>query len=71
MNGIVKLNINTFRERIYPIVLISFEIRNKDGKALAEVSMIDYGVVYLAELSLGEKILMSGVCVALLLQEQI
>jgi len=38
---------------------------------LAAVSMIDKGVVYLTPLSPEEKILLSGVCAALLLQEQI
>jgi hypothetical protein len=54
-----------------PFGSAGFEIRNKDGKALAAVSMIDNGVVYLSDISPEEKILLSGVCAALLLQEQI
>ena len=56
---------------IMPFGSAGFEIRNKKGKALAAVSMIDQGVVYLTDLSPEEKILLSGVCTALLLQEQI
>jgi hypothetical protein len=54
-----------------PFGSAGFEIRNKEGKALAAVSMIDNGVVYLTDLSPEEKVLLSGVCAALLLQEQI
>ena len=54
-----------------PFGSAGFEIRNKEGKALAAVSMIDHGVVYLADISPEEKRLLSGVCAALLLQEQI
>jgi hypothetical protein len=54
-----------------PFGSAGFEIRTKDGKAVAAVSMIDKGVVYLTQVSPEEKILLSGVCAALLLQEQI
>ncbi len=54
-----------------PFGSAGFEIRTKDGKAVAAVSMIDKGVVYLTHVSPEEKILLSGVCAALLLQEQI
>jgi hypothetical protein len=54
-----------------PFGSAGFEIRNQNGKAMAAVSMIDNGIVYLTNLSPEEKILMSGVCAALLLQEQI
>jgi len=54
-----------------PFGSAGFEIRTKDGKAVAAVSMIDKGIVYLAAVSPEEKILLSGVCAALLLQEQI
>jgi len=54
-----------------PFGSAGFEIRNKDGKAVAAVSMIDNGVVYLSDISAEEKMLLSGVCAALLLQEQI
>jgi hypothetical protein len=56
---------------IMPFGSAGFEIRNQDGKAMAAVSMIDNGIVYLTHLSPKEKIVMSGVCAALLLQEQI
>lgn len=56
---------------IMPFGSAGFEIRNQNGKAIAAVSMIDNGIVYLTSLSPEEKILMSGVCAALLLQEQI
>jgi hypothetical protein len=54
-----------------PFGSAGFEIRNKDGKALAAVSMIDNGVVYLTDMSPEEKMLLSGVCAALLLQGHI
>jgi len=54
-----------------PFGSAGFEIRTKEGKAVAAVSMIDKGVVYLTKVSPEEKILLSGVCAALLLQEQI
>lgn len=54
-----------------PFGSAGFEIRNKDGKAVAAVSMIDNGVVYLSDISPEENMLLSGVCAALLLQEQI
>lgn len=54
-----------------PFGSAGFEIRNRDGKAMAAVSMIDNGVVYLSDISAEEKMLLSGVCTALLLQEQI
>lgn len=54
-----------------PFGSAGFEIRNQNGKALAAVSMIDNGVVYLTSLSPEEKIILSGACAALLLQEQI
>ena len=54
-----------------PFGSAGFELRNKDGKAVAAVSMIDNGVVYLSKISAEEKMLLSGVCAALLLLEQI
>ena len=54
-----------------PFGSAGFEVRNKEGKALAAVSLIDNGVVYLNDMSPEERILLSGVLTALLLQEQI
>lgn len=54
-----------------PFGSAGFEIRNSNGVAIAAVSMIDKGVVYLTNVSPEERILLSGVCAALLLQEQI
>lgn len=54
-----------------PFGSAGFEIRNKDGKALAAVSLIDKGVVYLTDMSPEERVLLSGALAALLLQEQI
>ncbi len=54
-----------------PFGSAGFELRNRDGVAIAAVSMIDKGVVYLKKVSPEERILLSGVCAALLLQEQI
>lgn len=54
-----------------PFGSAGFEIRNKEGKPLAAVSLIDKGVVYLKDMSLEERILLSGALAALLLQEQI
>lgn len=56
---------------IMPFGSAGFEVRSKEGKALAAVSLIDKGVVYLSEMSPEERILISGVLAALLLQEQI
>lgn len=56
---------------IMPFGSAGFEIRNKDGKALAAVSLIDNGFVYLNDMSPEERMLLSGVLAALLLQEQI
>jgi hypothetical protein len=48
-----------------------FQIRDKSGKAVAAVSMIDNGVVYLTNLPKEDRILLASACAALLLQEQI
>jgi hypothetical protein len=50
---------------------IGFEIRNKEGKAVAAVSKLDKGIVYLQSMDAGERFLMANVCAALLLQEVI
>jgi len=56
---------------VMPFGSAGFEIRNREGVAVAAVSLIDNGMVYLADVSPEEKVLLSGVCAALLLQEQI
>ena len=50
---------------------VGFEIRNKKGKAVAAVSMLDKGVVYLQSSDKEERFLLSNVCAALLIQEVI
>lgn len=54
-----------------PFGSVGFEIRTKEGVAVAAVSLMDKGIVYLTKVSPEEKILLAGVCTALLLQEQI
>jgi hypothetical protein len=48
---------------------VGFEIRNKEGKAVAAVSKIDKGIVYLQAVNSEEKFLLANACAALLLQE--
>ena len=50
---------------------IGFEIRNKDGKAVAAVSKLDKGVVYMQAKDAEERFLLANVCAALLMQEVI
>jgi hypothetical protein len=50
---------------------IGFEIRNKEGKAVAAVSKLNKGVVYMQNISADEKFLLANACAALLLQEEI
>jgi hypothetical protein len=54
-----------------PFGSAGFEIVNKRGKSLAAISLMDRGVIYLTETSVEEKLLLSGICTALLLQEVI
>jgi hypothetical protein len=54
-----------------PFGSAGFEIRTREGIAVAAVSRMDKGIVYLTKVSPEEKILLAGVCAALLLQEQI
>ena len=54
-----------------PFGSIGYEIRNKQGKPLAAVSLIDKGVVYLNDISADEKFLMANICTAILLQQEI
>lgn len=50
---------------------IGFEIRNKEGKAVAAVSKLNKGVVYMQNISDEEKFLLANACAALLMQEEI
>lgn len=50
---------------------VGLEIRNKEGKPVAAVSMLNNGVVYLTDVSAEEKFLLANICAALLMQEQI
>jgi hypothetical protein len=54
-----------------PFGSAGYEIRDKSGKALAAVSLMDKGVVYLTNLNDDERLLLSAACAALLLQEVI
>jgi hypothetical protein len=50
---------------------VGFEIRNREGKAVAAVSKLNKGVVYLQSMNADEKFLLANACAALLLQEVI
>lgn len=50
---------------------VGFELRNAEGKAIAAVSLIDKGMVFLGKTTPEERFLMANVCAALLLQEEI
>ena len=50
---------------------IGYEIRGKEGKPLAAVSLIDNGLVYFNDISSDEKFLMANICTAILLQQEI
>jgi hypothetical protein len=50
---------------------VGFEFRNKEGKAVAAVSKIDRGIVYLQNVTAEEKFLLANACAALVLQEMI
>ncbi len=50
---------------------VGLEIRNKQDKPVAAVSMLDKGVVYLSDLPAEERFLLANICAALLMQDQI
>lgn len=50
---------------------VGFEFRNKQGKTVAAVSMMDKGMIYLGKTTPEERFLLANACTALLLQEQI
>ena len=54
-----------------PFGSIGFEIRNKEGRAVAAVSKLDRGTVFLQTMDANERFLLANVCTALLLQEVI
>jgi hypothetical protein len=54
-----------------PFGSVGYEIRNAAGKAVAAVSMMDKGMVYLGRTTASERFLMANLCAALLLQENI
>jgi len=54
-----------------PFGSAGYQITNREGKPLAAVSLMDKGVVYLTDLSEGEKLLLSAALAALLLQDVI
>ncbi|MGB8191950.1 MAG: hypothetical protein WCF67_08530, partial [Chitinophagaceae bacterium] len=60
-------------DKIYtmPVGSVGYEIRNKEGKPLAAISLMDRGMVYLNPMPADEKFLIANVCTALLLQESI
>jgi len=55
---------------IMPFGSVGFEIRNKEGKALAAVSLIDSGIIYLKETDAKERMLLASACAALLLRPE-
>lgn len=60
-------------DKVYtmPFGSVGYEIRNKEGKPMAAVSLIDKGTVYINNASGDEKFLLANICTALLLQEEI
>lgn len=50
---------------------LGFEFRNPGGKAVAAVSLIDKGMVFMGKLPAEERLLLANACTALLLQEEI
>ena len=50
---------------------VGFEFRNKQGQAVAAVSLMDNGMVFLGKLNDTERFLLANACAALLLQEEI
>jgi hypothetical protein len=54
-----------------PMGSIGFEFRNKDGKTVAAVSLMDQALDYLGKTTAEERFLLANACTALLLQEVI
>jgi len=53
------------------LAAIGFEFRDASGKAVAAVSLIDKGMVFMGKLEAEERLLLANACTALLLQEEI
>lgn len=53
------------------LAVLGFEFRNAAGKAVAAVSLIDKGMVFMGKVSNEERLLLANACAALLLQEEI
>jgi len=53
-----------------PFGSIGFIIRNKDGKALAAVSLIDNGMIYLMDTDPEEQLLLATTCAVLLMRPE-
>ena len=60
-------------DKVYtmPMGSVGYEIRNKAGKPLAAISLIDKGIVYFNSVPTEEKFLLANICTALLLQDVI
>lgn len=50
---------------------VGFEFRNSNGRAVAAVSMMDKGMVFLGKTTAEERFLLANACAALLLQQNI
>lgn len=50
---------------------VGFEFRDPQGKAVAAVSQIDNGMVFLAKIDASQRFLLANACAALLLQDEI
>lgn len=50
---------------------VGYEVRDPQGRAVAAVSLIDNGMVFLGKVSPQERFLMANLCSAILLQQQI
>ena len=57
------------KKGILPFGSVGFEIRNKAGVALAAVSLIDNGAVYISSTEPKERFLLANACSALLLHQ--
>lgn len=53
------------------LAVLGFEFRNAAGKAVAAVSLIDKGMVFMGKTDPEERLLLANACAALLLQEEI
>ncbi|MCW3110552.1 MAG: hypothetical protein JWQ09_5058 [Segetibacter sp.] len=57
------------KKGVLPIGSVGFEIRNKAGVALAAVSLIDNGKVYISSTDAKERFLLANACTAILLHQ--